>query len=436
MSAMDHAVPFMAAPARRRSGVTFSARIILVVLGLALTWDACGEFIHLVRVSLVQRIGLAYSALNALMLTLLVLAALRGFAMFATRRDVKVRGAQIALLGVAVFVLGQGLFMAAWNHASVNRPFIAHLYYWLTMFLGFGVGFSVLLNGEALGRLHVLIGRFSLIIVVVSAFGIVALESFRILFGADLYVGYPAEQLLLPLAHYGSRRRWFAVAVIIALIVLSGKRGPQLAAVMMLIYLVSRGRLLPSVILLVLAGIIVPLLPHAFRVIEERGWVSDESTLGRSLHKWTMTVELASENITVASSGRNLEISEALKNIQGPFDLFAGRGFGWSFFLEDDVEPTHFVHLAYLNLVITYGIIGSLLILTGVALVFLLMWRASLTPYAPLVLKEVTLFVYGFLLLTFTVNLLSVYLVFWILLGVGAQMATIDWRPQLIEHPA
>ena len=50
-------------------------------------------------------------------------------------------------------------------------------------------------------------------------------------------------------------------------------------------------------------------------------------------------------------------------------------------------------------------------------------WRASLRRADPL-LKEIMIFTAGFLVMAATANLLSVYVVFWILFGIGIQLST------------
>ena len=261
-----------------------------------------------------------------------------------------------------------------------------------------------------------------------SFVGFALLEGYRQLTGASLYVGYPGEQLLLPLAHFGRRRQWLVVALTLLLIALSGKRGPMIAAAVMVVYLLSRGRIIWSILLLVGAALVVPALPRLITYLQEKEIVKQESSIGRSLGKWMMTVDLASDNLTMASSGRDIEVRAVVAQIKTPFDLLAGRGFGWSFFYPEDPEPAHMVHLAYLNYVITYGLLGSLPFFLAIAVAFIYVWRSSLLPDAPPLLKDISPFVYGFLVLSFTVNLLSVYIVFWSLFGLALRVSIVHRR--------
>src|SRR5213076_2251538 len=89
--------------------------------------------------------------------------------------------------------------------------------------------------------------------------------------------------------------------------------------------------------------------------------------------------------------------------------------------------PAHFVHLAYLNYFVTYGVIGAIPLFAMIALILFKGWRGSLRPGAPRLLRLSVIYVYGFLVLSLTTNLLAMYVVFWMLLGFTAQLAS--WRP-------
>jgi len=158
--------------------------------------------------------------------------------------------------------------------------------------------------------------------------------------------------------------------------------------------------------------------------VVDQGWINPESVIGRPLMKWYLMSENADVDITQATAGRNIEIDETMKLMQSPTEWVIGRGYGWFFYWPYDPDPYHYVHLSYWNYIVTYGLVGA------IPMIFLLFsgafraWRASLHPRADPLLKEIVIFIAGFLTVSLSANLLSIYVVFWVLYGIALQLAS------------
>jgi hypothetical protein len=161
-----------------------------------------------------------------------------------------------------------------------------------------------------------------------------------------------------------------------------------------------------------------------------RGTISEESAIGRTLVKWQRTIETASTDPTIATAGRDIEVREALAHMRTPTDWLFGVGYGWYFYFPEDPAPYHFVHVSYLNYLITYGVVGAVPLCILIGIGFLVIWRASLRRGAPPLLGTISLFLCSYLVLAFTANMLSVYIVLWVLMGVGVRLASVSnsWR--------
>ena len=406
-----------------RPRASFGLKIILIVMALSLTWDAIGDFVYLVRITLWSGVAQLYAVMNAVSIALMVLTVAGGFlyTMLSTR-PISTNQA-VANLGF-FYLLAIGIASALVHHNHFGRPFIGQLYYWVTMFLSLNIGMGVQWSRAASVRVEKLIARASWMIVVFGAVGYLAIEGFRRIYGAELWAGYPAEQFLLPLAHYGRQRRWKMMMLTFALIVITGKRGPLAGAVVILLFVVSRGRVLLAIVPVVLLAIFVANGAVILHDVVESGWIDPESVVGRPLMKWYLMSENVDIDVTQATAGRNIEIGETMKLMESSTEWVMGRGYGWFFFWPSDPDPYHYVHLSYWNYIVTYGLVGAipmiLLIFTG----GFRCWRASLHPAADPLLREIVIFMAGFLTVSLSANLLSIYVVFWILFGIGLQLAS------------
>lgn len=410
--------PSQTRPARRY----FGARVILIVLTLPLLWDFFGPIIYLLRIMAFPMIGALYAPVNALSLALIGFAVARGaVVILSSNRPIPKLPVTTMLFALPMLVLG--LATAVARGQSFDRPVIAHFYYWTTITISFVLGVGATLTPAIIARIERLIAWFSMALIVSSYLGFFTLELFRRFSGKGFYVGYPSEHLLLPLAHYGRQRRWLMIVLTFGLIVLSGKRGPQIAAVVMLLYIIARGRILVGVIpVLVLALAVMISLPWIRTAVEEEK-IDIQSAIGRPIYKWYRMMETASVDPDLASAGRTLEVRETLKLMRTPEDWIFGRGLGWRFRYPDDPVYYHFVHVSYWNYVMTYGLLGSVPFFLLIGYCWLVTWRASLRRNAPPLLGDITLFSLGYLIFVCTANMLSVYIVLWLLMGLGFQIA-------------
>jgi len=395
---------------------------IFTVLSLSLTWDVASELIFFVRVTRFPNIGSLYTWIQIASLTAIGIASFAAFALVTTTA-IRIDRLQIFSITLAFGLLAEGILIGLHRGHSFDLPFASQIYYWLNMTLGFCVGFGSSYREKDIEALERLVARFCVLLVIATWAGIVALEVVRITTGAAFYIGYPSEQLLLPLAHYGQRRRWLVVLLILITFALTGKRGPLVASAFMLIYFIAMGHLRRSLIPAAVIALSLSMLPSVVSTMENHGWVSEDSLAGRAVHKWKITFEYATTDATIASSGRNLEIQYAMPQLDRPLDWFLGLGYGWSFHYPDDESPYHFVHLSYLNYVMTYGVAGAGLLFSAIAAALLAIWRNALVAGSRPLLQMIPPFLGGCLLTAFTDHLLGIYLVFWIFLGLGLQLA-------------
>lgn len=390
---------------------------LLVVLAVLLTYESLAMFVHLARITVDPEIGYAYHWVNGVLLGL-------GVYMLRLRR-----GTFWPNLIFAALLL-YGTVMGVLRDEQFTRPFFGQLYHWSIMFMGFNLGFSY--NGTLSG-LEKALSFFSYFVTVMSALGFVAIEQYRLETEAGVYIGYPTAQLLLPFCFFLAQGRWRAALLPLALIFSAGKRGPLVAAVFLLAYIPASRRFektLSRALLaaIVLGALVVGLLGGLDFAVGSEVFARD-SFMGRTVEKWNMTLTQFANDPTRATSGRDLEIKRAVEHLRATPDLLFGQGFGW--YVEMGTERQHYVHFAYLNYLVNYGVVGALVFF---ALLAGLMWdlgNAASRPAAPPLIRFVTYFLLGNLVVTATASLISVSLLFWIMLGVGTRMA----REQALRAP-
>ena len=398
---------------------------LILLLSFLLGFDALSMFFHLIRVSVYDQIGniaKVYTGV-ALAFTVIILP------FYGFRRSL------MSWLFMLLLLHGVALMFA--NEHDQWRPIVGHFYYWLIMFLAFTVGYSAQIERE---RLEMLFYRFANIIFTTSAVGFVAIELYRLRTGASLYMGYAGSQLLFPLGVYFVRKNWKAVAATLIILLLTGRRGPLGAGVITMFFLYScqqlrgywRGGLLTALPTL-LAGWC--LLVGA-RYILDDAYRLDESPLVRLAVKWERTFDFQ-ENLTLATSGRDVEIEAAGQLYSGsPIEYCLGLGFGW--YLDLYGKQQHFLHFTYANFLITHGaILGTILILSLLRQTMLCQQAAQYPTEYKNLLWILFFFIISSLIVSTTVSLLSISFLFWMILGITSQLShrVLAIQRSTLPHP-
>ena len=380
------------------------AHWLMLLLGALLCFEAGSMITHLIRVSVYPEIGNIGKVYNGVALAIVALPVL-----FHSRRLVP----QTALFG-GMFIYG--VVVGGLHGYSLDRPYWGQIYHWLIMAFGFCFGLIAQLDRE---KLETLLLRFAYIILGVSGVGLALIELFRVFGDASLWAGYAGGQLLLPLGLFVIWRRWPAALVTAVVLLASGRRGPALAVLFALLFVFALMRIrrpLPAAaattaILALTFALAVVALP---RTVELAG-LSEEGILGRVTNKWVVSLDIT--DLNASTSGRNLEVEAAARLSRTRAELLIGHGFGWSINYYDVSQ--HYLHISYLNYVITWGLIGSLLLSVVLLRPLRLACQVAASGESDDRLDWFfVFFLLANLLLAFTVSLLSVSFLFWVMVGV------------------
>lgn len=391
------------------SEVRWSQRVLHIVLLVLLAYDALSAFVYLLRISIFPTVGALEVFVNGGSM-LLLLPALR----------LPVSRPQKAMLTLMLTMLGYGLLMALIRGFDENRPFVGQLYNWGVMFVGFHAGLALAYPSEQLERT---ILRWSWATVVLSVVGFFALEAWRRAAGGA-YIGYPTQQLLLPLALFVRRRKWLPVAACLILLVLAGKRGPLLGGVAMLTLQLVRGnglslpKLLAMLLLLGGTGLVLWALLNSLVEAD----LDQTSALGRAVHKWYITFH--SEDLAKATSGRSLEIQYILETrLSTTSQWIFGNGYGWYIYGGVNYATHHYTHVSYLGFVTTYGlIIGTAFLLSFPWMLFVV--ERGVSKLNPLSFAQaMPAYFVGYLVVAATGAILNTHLMGWMLIGLGMNAA-------------
>ncbi len=381
------------------------------LLGLLLLFESSSMLFHLLRVTVYEHIGHVAKAYTGLGL-------LYSIAIFAFYG---MRSCPMNWLFLALLI--QGAAAMLWRGHELWKPCVGHFYYWLIMFVGFNFGYSARVRPERVKALLLYFANYALAI---SLAGFAAIELYRIRTGASLWVGYAGGQLLLPLAVFCLTKRPTSALATLCLLLLSGRRGPFVAGTASLLFLYACRHTRS-----IWWGTIVSLIPTAMvgwallagsQYILQDDFRSADSLAWRLASKWHDTF-MIEDDLTRATSGRDLEVEAAQEFFRGgPLDLLIGQGFGW--FIDYYGEPQHFLHFSYYNFLITHGVLlGGLLIVVLVRETILCQRTAQLVTRHTDLAWILFVYLVSSLVVSATVSLLSISLLFWILLGIAYQ-----WR--------
>jgi hypothetical protein len=383
---------------------------VYIILVLLLLLDAAAMFLHFTRIAINDQIGQIEKVINGICLTLTLMPVMV-YARFSRRESM-----------VFLMLAGYAFILGLFRGHVLSRPFIGQLYHWTIMAGGFSLGYAAYIDRLRLERL---VRVMSYGILFSSAIGYLVLERFRISMGVSLYVGYPSSQLMLPFAQFALAGAWVSVITTLLLFLAAGKRGPLLAMLIggVFVFLLKRFRSSVSATfgVLLLVGVVGWTALAGLRIIVEEQVFPAESVLMRVATKWNTTFNF-SDNLTAASSGRDVEIEAAWDLVDKPSTFTFGQGFGWSW--DNYGEQQHYVHMSYMNFLVTYGIFGAILIF-GI----LLRRIYALQRYALLHADEPLPWLLLFFLITNLINaatagVLAVSLFFWTALGISARLTT------------
>ncbi len=391
---------------------------ILVVL---LLWDASAMAVHLVRVGFSDQIGHVEKLLNGLVLVGTALPVLL-YAHFA-------RG--MTLFFLALFA--HGVVMGLVRDHAVARPYVGQVYHWAVMTGGFTLGYATRLDARRLERIFTVM---SYVILGASVLGFFGLERFRLGTGASLYVGYPSSQLVLPFAVFALRRAWLPAAASLWLLLAAGKRGPLLAVFLAGVFILTMRRFKGSMAALAIVAVLMAVtgwgLFAGMRTVVEARLLSPDSVVMRVATKWTETFEFQ-DDLTKATSGRDVEVERAARLVPTPSTLFLGQGYGWS--IDIDGEHQHYVHLSYMNYVVTYGALWTVAIVGMLAVRLRRLKMVALARPDERLPWLLLFFLATNLVIAATASVLAISMLFWTLLGVATRVTEMASRPAAVPQP-
>jgi hypothetical protein len=387
---------------RLRPGWLYSVLILLLLM------DAGAMVLHLIRVAYNDQIGHIEKIINGVALGLTLLPVL-----FTARFSRE-------MVILSFVLLAQGMTVGLIRDHELSRPFVGQVYHLAIMTGGFALGYASLIEPMRMERFFT---AMAYVILAASVVGYLAIESFRLGTGASLYVGYPSVQLFLPLAVFLLRRAWIPAGASLWIVLVAGKRGPLLALLIAGTFVLALRRFGSSTRAVVAMASLAGLFGWAgfagMRYIVDQQVFDPESVAMRVATKWDRTVNFQ-DDLTIATSGRDVEIEDAAALISTPSTFIFGQGFGW--WWDNAGEKQHYVHFSYMNYVVTYGLLLAL-----VVMVFLMVWMVRLQRHAAAHRDDrlawfLLFYLAASLLNAATANLLAVSLLFWVLLGVSARL--------------
>lgn len=224
-------------------------------------------------------------------------------------------------------------------------------------------------------------------------------------FGGNLYLGIGTGYLILPLAFFLVYSKFKSAFFIFFLILISGKRGPLLSAMVLVLAFLPFCIKKNFVKSILIAGILVCLV--ATLVILTQGFTNFESLpiyISSPLQKLsTLNPNADDYNEDLAFSGRNQELILASSHfLKSPLNFITGLGFGWSYFFNAVIEGStttdfnvHYVHIAPVNFFLTLGFPIAILILGSMFSIFIKAYYFSLVTPLPKIILVILLFWIG-----------------------------------------
>lgn len=382
--------------------------LLTTVLVLLLALDAGAMPFHFIRVAVYDQIGNVEKILNGLLLVVTVIPVLL-YARFP-------RGTTIFFAGL----LAYGLTLTVLREHELGRPLIGQLYHWTIMTCGFALGYSSRIDEAGLLRL---LRRMSWIITIVSAIGYLALERFRVSTGTSLYVGYQGAQMILPITLFLLQRAWVGAGVSIWVLIGSAKRGPLVSLIVAGAFVLAFRRFRNVATAIVLVGLSAGVVGWAaiteLRTVVEAQTLDPESVVMRVATKWVRTAE-AGDDITRATSGRDVELRAAAPLVSTTSTFLFGQGFGW--WWDNFGEAQHYVHVSYMNYLVTYGVFGLLAVLGFLAIRLARLARLARSSPGGSLAWVLLLFLITNALNAATAAVLAVSLLFWVMVGVSERV--------------
>ena len=354
-----------------------------------------------------------------------------------------------------IFGLILGFFNALVYNGRVEvSAFVSHLTHWLVMFSCFTAARSASWDLERLGGY---LKQLVVLALLANGSFFVLLNYTRRVTGVNVYVGSSAEELLMPFVWFLMGSNFFITALTMLLIILSGKRGPLIAALGILTFFIffkkNRSGFLTGMIkVLFIGGIVAITVGYGFVTYNLSGMLDKGSSMQRAVHKTESSfVRIVTENenyemsLDLATSGRSAELRSAWGRFtETPFKFIFGSGYGWNIdvYLYDGSSAYktylryHFLHFSPLNIALLYG---GLFLLLYYAFVYRIISKSwwNLKKIGPIRFFNNNQKVYTFLLflligkliVSLTVYNIGVDPVLWIVMGILA-------RPNLLGLPS
>ena len=307
-----------------------------------------------------------------------------------------------ALGFVLLYAIFSGTLIGVFNGGN-PRNFVSHFFGALFMFSIYAFSYKQPINLDWLNQFirkssFWILGAF---LVVITLFWVVNIG----FFGGSLYLGIGTGYLVLPLAYFLVHSKYRLALLTMILILISGKRGPMLAAILVLVgYLpfFLRRKLISALVVSIFLSFIISLL-----YIQTDGLTDFDSLpvyLASPLTKVAAVNPYAEDyDADLAFSGRNQELFLASDHFfSNPVSPIMGLGFGWSYFFDALIPGStttdfnvHYVHLAPANFFFTLGIPVAIFIIFSMWLIFFKAYRVIFLTEFSLIAKVILLFWIG-----------------------------------------
>ena len=346
-----------------------------------------------------------------------------------------------------IFGLMLGFFNAILYNGSVETSAIlSHLMHWLVMFACFTAARSVSWDFERLGRR---LKRLVVLALLANGSFFILLDSTRRATGLDVYVGSSAEELLIPFVWFLMGQNFYITALTFLLIIVSGKRGPLIAALGIYTFFKffkkNRNSFHTGMIKVLFIGSILAFsIGYAFVTYNPTAMLDKGGSIQRAAHKTESSFVRIMEgdgnyemSLDLATSGRSAEIRSAWgKFTETPLKFIFGSGYGWNIDVRlydgSSTEKTHlnyhFLHFSPLNIALLYGVIYLLLYYSFVYRIISKSWsnlkKMGSIRYFNNKQKIYTFLLFlliGKLIVSLTVYNIGVDPVLWIIMGILAR---------------
>ncbi len=182
----------------------------------------------------------------------------------------------------------------------------------------------------------------------------------------DLYLGIGPSYMILTIAYGLVKKKHWITYISVLLFLLTGKRGPILAAfsIISLYYLIPFFKF--KIVSLVKVGFLVVVFAAVsfFLYNKYLDFFESIELISGPINKILMVNPyLETYDPDLAYSGRNMELELAFKKFNSSiFNLFTGMGYGWSYYFNADVTGStstnffvHYIHIGPLNFLFLYG---------------------------------------------------------------------------------